>query len=65
MEKNYQTLPDGPVICETCALSGRNVEMQRHPKSASYDDKLPVSDDAGLQSYRCPDCENVSVFRVT
>ena len=64
METNYPSLPNGPVMCKTCATSGRSVEMQRHPLNASYEDASSLAVDKNLKTYRCPDCESVSVFSV-
>jgi len=64
MENVYPTLPSGPVICKTCANSGHKVEMQRHPQSTVREDRPSHAEDADLQTFRCPDCENISVFRV-
>lgn len=65
MGKTYRPLPEGPVICEACARSGRHVEMHRDKLEDSYLETPLLLEGSELQSYRCPDCENVTVFRVT
>lgn len=65
MEKDYPPLPDGPVNCKACADSGRNIEMRRDTENDSYEATLPTTEDTDLQTFRCPECESVSVFRVS
>lgn len=64
MTKTYPSLPEGPVVCQTCAKSGHHIEMKRDNLDNSYLEDLPLEPYAELQSYRCPDCETITVFRV-
>jgi hypothetical protein len=63
MDKVYPLLPDGPVVCEVCAQTGRHAEMEQYAPKIS-DEDLAESDDTELQTYRCPDCESLTFFRV-
>ncbi|RAO77578.1 hypothetical protein [Dyella jiangningensis] len=64
MATDYAPLPDGPVLCDSCSKAGKQVEMQ--PQDMLPPDALEWAkrEDAELQSYRCPACETVNVFRV-
>lgn len=64
MAKDYRSLPDGPVLCPTCANAGEKIEMQRQPDLPPDAQQWSDEHDVELQSYRCPDCEAVDVFRV-
>lgn len=59
-------LPKGPVLCETCKQAGQAVEMERYDPDASANrERKDAAHDTELQTYRCPVCEDVSVFRVS
>lgn len=64
MAQDYAPLPDGPVLCDACSKAGKQIEMQ--PQETLPPDALEwaKSKDTELQSYRCPACESVNVFRV-
>lgn len=64
MANDYRSLPDGPVICDSCARTGHNVEMQPHDKLPMEAVEWAKEEDTELQSYRCPSCESIEVFRV-
>ena len=67
MAKNetYRQLPEGPVLCDACARSGSRIEMEREDSLPPEALKWSVEKDTGLQSYRCPECESVQVFRIS
>ena len=65
METKYEVRPDGPVICKSCASKGNSVEMEPHASNVSHTDVSDRLEDTGLKSYRCPECESVSYFRVS
>jgi len=59
-------LPKGPVLCETCKQAGQKVEMERYdPDAPANRERQNAAGDTELQTYRCPACEDVSVFRVS
>jgi hypothetical protein len=59
-------LPKGPVLCDTCKQAGKQVEMERYdPEAPANRARTEEADDTELQTYRCPVCEDVSVFRVS
>jgi len=59
-------LPKGPVLCETCKQAGQKVEMERYDADAPVNrERQNAAGDTELQTYRCPACEDVSVFRVS
>jgi len=60
----YRLLPDGPVLCDACARTGANIEMEPGEDLPSEALKWSEEQDTELQSYRCPQCESVQVFRV-
>ncbi len=64
MAKTYAPLPDGPVLCDECAKAGEQVEMEPHDALPPEAHAWAKKEDAQLQSYRCPACESVDVFRV-
>lgn len=66
MAKNetYRPLPDGPVLCHTCESTGESVEMEREASLPRDALKWSEEQNVELQSFRCPACESVQVFRV-
>ena len=64
MAKTYPSLPAGPVVCETCAKSGTHVPMERDNLDVNYLEEAPQEPNVELQSFRCPACESIMVFRV-
>jgi len=66
MAKNpsYAPLPEGPVLCDTCSRAGAKVEMEAHKTLPAEARKWAEEQGAELQSYRCPECESVQVFRI-
>lgn len=64
MAKEYRPLPDGPVVCEVCARTGHNIQMQPHEQLPPEAMQWAEDEDTELQSYRCPSCEGIEVFRV-
>jgi len=64
MNKVYPSLPTGSVVCPICAKSGNHVEMERDDLDVNYLEEQPPEQGSRLQSYRCPDCEYATVFRV-
>ena len=64
MAKTYPTLPAGPVTCPNCAESGNHIEMERDNLDVDYLAEESSERGTEFQSYRCPDCEHVVVFRV-
>lgn len=62
MTQAFPPLPEGAVFCATCASAGEKVSME--PEDALTLELRRKHDDEGLQSYRCPECESVQVFRV-
>ncbi|MHA6202897.1 hypothetical protein ACXU4B_00565 [Dyella soli] len=64
MSHEYRSLPIGPVMCDTCFQSGEKVEMLPHPRLPPEDQAWSDAQHVELQSYRCPECEGVQVFRV-
>jgi hypothetical protein len=64
MAKDYRTLPDDQVLCDACAKAGYKVEMHPHHELPAEATKWAERENTELQSYRCPDCENIEVFRV-
>ena len=64
MSKAIARHPRGRVHCESCARSGKQVEM--HAQDA-LDASFMVPEDTrpeSLRSYRCPECEAIQVFRI-
>jgi hypothetical protein len=53
------------VICKACASKGQVVEMKPHAINVPHADVSERSENTGLETYRCPECENVSHFRVS
>jgi hypothetical protein len=66
MESSYPQLPDGPVICERCANEGqgRKIVMQRFSPNTPETASTMPTESSQFQSYRCPSCEHVAIFRV-
>jgi Zn finger protein HypA/HybF involved in hydrogenase expression len=66
MAKNepYRSLPEGPVLCDDCSRAGSEVEMEPHDALPHEARKWSEEQEVELQSYRCPDCESIQVFRV-
>jgi hypothetical protein len=64
MAQDYRPLPEGPVLCKACAKAGQQVEMEPHDKLPADARQWAKDEDTELQSYRCPECESVDVFRV-
>lgn len=66
MTKNetYRLLPEGPVLCDACSRTGTSIEMEPEDNLPSEALKWSEEQDTELQSYRCPECESVKVFRV-
>ncbi|WP_266182960.1 hypothetical protein [Dyella humicola] len=64
MANDYRSLPDGPVLCEACTQAGQKVEMLPHPVLPPEAEKHAESENTELQSYRCPECETLEIFRV-
>jgi hypothetical protein len=64
MSETYLVLPEGPVVCKKCERSGRNAEMQPQPYHAKDDESRSSGENTELKTYRCPACEDVTVFRV-
>jgi hypothetical protein len=64
MANDYRPLPDGPVLCEACIKAGQEVEMQPHPELPPEAAKHAEHENTELQSYRCPECETLEIFRV-
>ncbi|MDE1893536.1 MAG: hypothetical protein KGM46_09410 [Pseudomonadota bacterium] len=62
--KNYPVLPEGKVTCDACAQSGRRVEMKPHRQELPTQEARALPADCQLQSYRCPECEQVTFFEV-
>ena len=64
MANDYRSLPDGPVLCKACIEGGEEVEMHPHlalpPEAAEHAER----ENTELQSYRCPECEFLEIFRV-
>ncbi|MET3651346.1 hypothetical protein [Dyella japonica] len=60
----YRPLPDGPVLCDACSRTGASIEMEPDDSLPREALKWSEEQDVGLQSYRCPECESVQVFRV-
>ena len=67
MDNEHTTaLPKGPVLCDTCKQAGRSVEMEHYdPDTPANRERAEPTTDQELQTYRCPICENTSVFRFT
>lgn len=65
MEKNLPALPNGPVVCENRSDSHHDVKMQKYPQKTSVEAMSEFTADTELQTYRCPECESISVFSVT
>jgi hypothetical protein len=64
MKTKYELRPDGPVICKECATKGVSVEMEPYAINAP-DGDVSKRPDTWLESYRCPNCESVSYFRIS
>lgn len=64
MAKTYPSLPKEPIACPNCARSGHHREMERDNLEVGYLDEPAPEHGTDLQTYRCPDCEYVAVFRV-
>ncbi|HET6551974.1 MAG TPA: hypothetical protein VFG49_00405 [Dyella sp.] len=64
MSKDYRPLPDSPVLCQACSNAGENIEMERQPDLPADARRWSEEQNVELQTYRCPDCEAVEVFRV-
>lgn len=64
MARTYAPLPDGPVLCDACTKAGKRVEMEPHDTLPPEAHEWAKNKYAELQSYRCPDCESVDVFRI-
>jgi hypothetical protein len=62
--QTYNLLPDGPVLCDACTRTGSSIEMERDDSLPPEALKWSKEQDSELQSYRCPSCEAVQVFRV-
>lgn len=62
--QTYRLLPDGPVLCDTCSSTGESVEMERYDPLPAEAQRWSQEQRTELQSYRCPGCEGVQVFRV-
>ncbi|WP_109126624.1 hypothetical protein [Dyella sp. C11] len=62
--ETYRLLPDGPVLCDACTRTGSSIEMERDDSLPAEALKWSEEKNTELQSYRCPECESVSVFRV-
>ncbi len=62
MAQDYRPLPSGPVLCKACSQAGKKVHM--HPHDDLPPEVRQAHEDVDLQSYRCPECEAVEVFRV-
>lgn len=64
MANDYRSLPEGPVLCEACIQAGEEVEMHPHPilppEAAAHAER----ENTELQSYRCPECESLEIFRI-
>jgi hypothetical protein len=60
----YRLLPEGPVLCDECVRTGSSIEMERDNALPAEALKWSEDNDTELQSYRCPSCEGVQVFRV-
>jgi hypothetical protein len=59
-------LPRGQVLCETCKQAGQKVEMERYdPNTPANGERTGAANDTELRTYRCPVCEDVSMFRVS
>lgn len=64
MAKTISRHPHGPVHCESCARTGKHIEMlAQDALEASFQVPEDIQPE-GLRSYRCPACENIQVFRV-
>ena len=55
---SYPSLPEGRIVCEACANTGKKIEMGRYSPEGEHAAK------SELASYRCPECESISVFQV-
>ncbi|RDI97947.1 hypothetical protein DVT68_12695 [Dyella solisilvae] len=64
MANDYRPLPDGPVLCDACAKTGQDVEMEPHHTLPPEAHEHAQREKAELQSYRCPECESIDVFRI-
>ena len=62
--QTYRLLPDGPILCDACSRPGASIEMEPHDSLPQEALAWSEKQNAGLQSYRCPECESVQVFRV-
>lgn len=62
--ETYRLLPDGPVLCDTCERTGESIEMEREDALPADALRWSEEQDVELQSFRCPECEAVKVFRV-
>jgi len=62
--QTYRPLPDGPVLCDACLRTGSSIETEPHDSLPEEAVAWSEKQDAELQSYRCPECESVQVFRV-
>ncbi|AIF48735.1 hypothetical protein [Dyella japonica] len=60
----YRPLPAGPVLCDDCSRAGAEVEMERQDALPPEARRWSREHDTALQSYRCPDCESIQVFRI-
>ncbi|HEX7815050.1 hypothetical protein [Dyella sp.] len=59
------SLPKGPVLCETCKQAGQQVEMERYdPQAPANREHKHATHDTQLQTYRCPVCEETSLFKI-
>jgi GNAT superfamily N-acetyltransferase len=65
LDLRHEVRPDGPVICKACASKGHAVEMKPHAIKVPHADVSERSENTELKSYRCPQCEGVSYFRVS
>lgn len=62
--QTYRLLPDGPVLCDACQRTGASIEMAQDDSLPAEALKWKEEKHSELQSYRCPECETVQVFRV-
>lgn len=64
MAESYVPRPEGPVYCDACAKKGDRVEMESHDQLPSQALEWSRREHTELESFRCPACESVQVFRV-
>ena len=62
--QTYRLLPDGPILCDACSRTGASIEMEPHESLPEEALVWSEKQNTELQSYRCPECESVQVFRV-